>query len=120
MDLKKFNQLRKSYTEQVGRGESGKDQNGNPVTKQTQSVWFDRKTIQELLDQTDEVTGGIKIYFGEYDKDTVDEVTDIKDPNELIGKLTVILGASNDNEDPTEGVSLRNGGRICPPHCGKG
>ena len=58
--------------------------------------------------------------LGEDDKDTVDEVTDIKDPNELIGKLTVILGASNDNEDPTEGVSLRNGGRICPPHCGKG
>ena len=119
MDLKKFEKLRKSYAEQVGCGESGKDHRGEKVTKQTQSLWFDRKTIEELLAKTDEKTGGIKIYFGEYDEDTADEVTNIKDPQELVGKLTVILGASNNNEDPTDGALLRNGGKICPPHCGR-
>lgn len=119
MDLKKFEKLRKSYAEQVGCGESGKDHRGEKVTKQTQSLWFDRKTIEELLAKTDEKTGGIKIYFGEYDEDTADEVTNIRDPQELVGKLTVILGASNNNEDPTDGALLRNGGKICPPHCGR-
>lgn len=119
MDLKKFEKLRRGYSEQVGSGKSGKDQNGKDITNQTQSVWFDRKSIEELLEKTDEKTGGIKIYFGEYDEDTADEVTGIKDPKELVGKLTVILGASNDNDDPTDGALLRNGGKICPPHCGR-
>lgn len=119
MDLKKFEKLRRGYSEQVGSGKSGKDQNGKDITNQTQSVWFDRKSIEELLEKTDEKTGGIKIYFGEYDEDTADEVTYSKDPNELVGKLTVILGASNNNDDPTDGALLRNGGKICPPHCGR-
>ncbi len=120
MDLKKFKKLRDSYAKQVGSGEPGTDQDGKKITSQTQSVWFDRKSIQELLDQTDEKTGGIKIYFGEYDEDTADEVPSIKDPKELVGKLTVILGASNNNDDPKDGALLMNGGRICPPNCGRG
>lgn len=119
MDLEKFKRLRESYDKQIGSGEPGKDQDGNKITTQTQSVWFDRKTIQDLLDRTDEKTGGIKIYFGEYDEDTADEVSSVKDPKELVGKLTVILGASDNNEDPTDGNLLRNGGKVCPPHCGR-
>jgi len=119
MDLKKFIRLRESYKQHVGRGKSGRDQNGDEVKEQTQSVWFDRRTIQELLDKTDEKGGGIKIYFGEYDKETASEVPNIKDPNDLVGKLTVILGASNYNEDPEDEALLRNGGRICPPDCGR-
>src|SRR5690554_6887174 len=119
MDLKKFKQLRESYDRQIGKGESGKDKNGEKITSQTQSVWFDRKAIQELLDKTDEKSGGIKIFFGEYDKETADEVPGVKDPSDLVGKLTVILGASNNNEDPDDGALLRNGGKICPPDCGR-
>src|SRR5690554_5186458 len=119
MDLKKFKQLRESYEKQIGQGKSGIDKNGEKITRQTQSVWFDRKSIQELLDKTDEKSGGIKIYFGEYDEETAGEVPNINDPNDLVGKLTVILGASNNNEDPKEGALLKNGGRICPPHCGR-
>lgn len=64
MDLKKFRKLRESYDKQIGSGEPGQDHEGRKITSQTQSVWFDRKTIQELLDQTDEKTGGIKIFLG--------------------------------------------------------
>jgi len=119
MDLKKFKQLRESYEKQIGQGKSGIDKNGEKITRQTQSVWFDRKTVQELLDKTDEKKGGIKIFFGEYDKETSEDVLGVKDPSDLIGKLTVILGASNSNEDPEDGALLRNGGRICPPDCGR-
>lgn len=118
MDIKKFKQLRESYNHHIGRGKSGRDKNGEKVTHQTQSVWFDRKTIQELLDQTDENSGGIKMFFGEYDSETAGEVQDIDDPRELVGRLTVILSASNDNEDPSEKTMIRNGGKICPPLCG--
>ncbi|HLT06356.1 MAG TPA: hypothetical protein VK014_02460 [Cyclobacteriaceae bacterium] len=117
MDLNKFKKLRESYAKQIGRGEYGKNREGKKITDQTQSIWFDRKTIQDLLDQTDEKTGGIKIYFGEYDEDTADEVTSVKDTKDLVGRLTVILAASNDNEDPTDGKLLKNGGKICPPNC---
>ena len=119
MDLEKFRKLRENYNKQIGSGEPGKDQEGRKITKQTQSVWFDRKTIQNLLDQTDEKTGGIKVYFGEYDENTAEEVSYIKDTKELVGKLTVILAASNNNEDPTDGDLLRNGGKVCPPDCGR-
>src|SRR5690606_22761895 len=112
MDIKKFKQLRESYNHHIGRGKSGRDKNGEKVTHQTQSVWFDRKTIQELLDQTDENSGGIKMFFGEYDSETAGEVQDIDDPRELVGRLTVILSASNDNEDPSEKTMIRNGGKI--------
>lgn len=118
MDLKKFKKLRDNYSQHAGSGKSSKDRNGKIISNQTQSVWFDRKTIQELLDKTDEKKGGIKIYFGEYDKETLDLVTEIKDPLDLIGRLTVILGASNENEDTEEPALLRNGGKICPPNCG--
>lgn len=120
MDIKKFEKLRKNYKQQIGSGRNGKDQNDKEITEQTQSVWFDRKLVQELLDKTDEKSGGIKIYFGQYDKETAGEVPDIKDPSDLIGRLTVILGASNENVDPTDGALLRNGGRVCPPECSKG
>ncbi len=119
MDLEKFRKLRENYNKQVGSGEPGTDQEGKKITRQTQSVWFDRKTVQDLLDQTDEKTGGIKIYFGEYDEDTAGEVASAKEPKELIGKLTVILGASNNNDDPKDGTLLRNGGKVCPPDCGR-
>lgn len=117
MELKKFNRMCNRYGKHIGRGKSCKDCNGQKITNQSQAIWFDRKSIQELLDKTDEQTGGIKIYFGEYDEETIGEISDVGDPKGMIGKLTVILGASNDNEDPIEEAMLMNGGKICPPHC---
>lgn len=119
MEFKKFRRLCRNYDQHIGRGKSCRDCNGKKITKQSHSIWFDRKSIQELLDKTDEHAGGIKIYFGEYDEETIDEISHVEDPKSMIGKLTVVLAASNDNGDPSDGAMLMNGGKICPPHCGR-
>ena len=119
MNLKKFRRLCDNYDKHIGSGKSCRDCHGKKITRQSHAIWFDRKSIQELLDQTDESTGGIKIYFGEYDEETLDEISGVDDPQAMVGKLTVVLGASNDNEDPGEESMLMNGGKICPPHCGR-
>lgn len=110
MDIKTFNRLKDAYKNSLGQGKPSLNSEGKEITSQSQSIWFDRKTIMRLLDQTDERSGGLKMYFSAYDKETT------KDPEE-IGKLTIILAASNDNEDPTEENQIDNGGRLCPPHC---
>jgi hypothetical protein len=119
MDVEKFKKLRKNYEKQIGCGNSGKNRKGKKITSQTQSVWFDRKSIEELLAKTDKDKGGIKIYFGEYDEETIAEVSEGNDPEDYVGKLMVILGASNDNEETVESSRLINGGSICPPNCGR-
>lgn len=122
MDLEKFKRMRENYKKEVGKGEPARNREGSKITEQTQSVWFDRATVEELLAKTDKKTGGLKIYFGEYGNDTtLDEVSSsLRKSTDLVGRLTVILGASNANEDPKEGSMLRNGGSICPPNCGSG
>ncbi|HSJ69694.1 MAG TPA: hypothetical protein VK921_18575 [Anditalea sp.] len=110
MDIKTFNRLTEAYKSTIGQGKPSRNAEGKEITSQSQSIWFDRKTIMKLLEQSDEGSGGLKIFFAAYDKEFTD------DP-ELIGKLTVVLAASNDNEDPTEESQIENGGRLCPPYC---
>jgi len=110
MDTKTFKRLTAAYKNSLGTGKPCHNNEGREITSQSQSIWFDRNTIMKLLEQTDEISGGLKIYFGAYDKETT------KDPEE-VGKLTVVLAASNNNEDPTEESQIENGGRICPPNC---
>nr|MBI1231232.1 hypothetical protein [Cytophagales bacterium] len=116
MDFKKFERLKKQYEEFISKAE--KDIEGDKAIKQTRSVWFDRFTIEKLLEQTDPKTGGIKIFFGKYDEDTSSEADKSFKPEELNGKLTVILAASNANEDPEVESMVINGGKVCPPDCG--
>lgn len=101
MDLEKFEKLKENYRNDLGKNQST-------------SVWFDRKTLENLLTQTDPEKGGIKIYFGQYDESTLSEVDN---DERCINKLTVILTATNDNEDPKEESQVQNGGRLCPPYC---
>jgi len=110
MDIKTFNRLTAAYKNTLGQGKPSLNSADREITSQSQSIWFDRKTIMKLLEQTDERKGGLKIFFAAYDKEFTE------DP-ELIGKLTVVLAASNNNEDPTEEVQIENGGKLCPPEC---
>lgn len=112
MDLKKFHSLRENYKRLIEEAFGSEK-----ASKQSQSVWFDRKTIEKLLEQTKEEEGGLKIFFGVYDENTISEIKDSGYPTENIGKLTVILSASNNNEDPTEESRIINGGKVCPPDC---
>lgn len=115
MDFKKFERLRKQYEEFIAKAE--KEIDGEKAIQQTRSVWFDRHTIEELLKQTDPRTGGIKIFFGKYDEETLSESNTSANKKELDGKLTVILAASDDNEDPQVESMVVNGGKVCPPDC---
>lgn len=115
MDLKKFEQLKKQYEEFIAKAE--KDIEGEKAIQQTRSVWFDRHTIEKLLAQTDPETGGLKIFIGRYDGETLPEQEGLPTNNELIGQLTLILTASNDNQDPETEAMVINAGKICPPDC---
>jgi len=110
MDIKTFNRLTAAYKDSIGQGRPSQNSQGRNITSQSQSIWFDRQTIMKLLQQTDERSGGLKIYFAAYDKEFTE------DP-ELMGKLTVVLAASNDNGDPTDDTQIENGGSLCPPQC---
>lgn len=110
MDIKTFNRLTAAYKNSIGNGKPVRNSEGREITSQSQSIWFDRQTIMKLLEQTDERSGGLKIYFAAYDKEFTE------DP-ELVGKLTVVLAASDDNGDPTEDAQIENGGKLCPPLC---
>lgn len=115
MDFKKFDRLRKQYEEFIAKAE--KEIDGEKAIQQTRSVWFDRHTIEKLLAQTDPKIGGIKIFFGKYDEDTLSESDSTANSKDLDGKLTVILAASDNNEDPQTETMVVNGGKICPLDC---
>lgn len=116
MDFRKFDRLRKQYEEFIAKAEN--DLDGGKAIQQTRSVWFDRHTIEELLKQTDPKRGGIKVFFGKYDEETLSESNTSANKKELDGKLTVILAASNDNNDPEVESMVVNAGKVCPPDCG--
>ncbi len=116
MDFKIFKLLRENYENFISAAEQAL--NKEKAKTQTKSVWFDRKTIEKLLAQTDPNKGGLKIYLGMYDQETLSEREESPDmAKEYIGKLTLILTASNDNEDPDEESKMINGGKVCPPDC---
>ncbi|AKP50772.1 hypothetical protein [Cyclobacterium amurskyense] len=117
MDLNLFRQLRENYEKFIFNAEKGI--NGDKAKEQTRSIFFDRKTIEELLAKTDDKEGGLKIYLGMYDKETVKVRGEKEDTEDYIGKLTLILAASNDNSSTTDDSWIRNGGKICPPDCKK-
>ncbi|WP_439483176.1 hypothetical protein [Cyclobacterium plantarum] len=115
MDFKKFESLKLNYKKFITEAEEAI--NKETAKDQTRSVWFDRETIEKLLAQTDPKSGGIKIFLGMYDKDTLSEREDQDRAQAYIGKLTLVLTASDDNQDPGQETLIINGGKVCPPDC---
>ncbi|NHE56884.1 hypothetical protein [Cyclobacterium plantarum] len=115
MDFKKFESLKLNYKKFITEAEEAI--NKETAKDQTRSVWFDRETIEKLLAQTDPKSGGIKIFLGMYDKDTLSEREDQDRAEAYIGKLTLVLTASDDNQDPDQETLIINGGKVCPPDC---
>jgi hypothetical protein len=112
MKLEELRKLKANYAKEIGRGKPAKNKEGKEITEQTKSIWFDRRTIERLLKMTDENTGGLKLYFAEYGSDYLAD-----SGHDYTGQLTVVLAASNDNEDPTKDEQIENGGTLCPPTC---
>ena len=126
-DLKKFIE---PYKKHVQKGLPGIDSNGKLVTEQSQWAFFDRAAIEKLLQMTDPETGGIKIYFGQYDRENIYLVPeDREDREQYIGRISVALSAANKEVDGIFDVflssdsiesgedSIENGAGLCPPYC---
>jgi hypothetical protein len=118
------------YRSSIQAGLPGRDQEGREITDQSQWVFFDREMLEKLLKMTDAKKGGIKIYFGQYDRENLYLVPqDRKDRAQYIGKISVALSAANEEKDGVFDVflkadgqksgddSIENGGKLCPPFC---
>ncbi|MBA4298521.1 MAG: molecular chaperone DnaK [Cyclobacterium sp.] len=122
---KDFEEMQKKYKQEVGKGKPGKNPKGD-VTKQTEWVFFDRDTLQNLLDQADQdgKTGGIKFYLTEYTEELAKKWHPTE-PNSYSGGITLVLKAANLKDgkpvDVTDsevaGEEYENRGIKCPPTC---
>jgi hypothetical protein len=116
---KDFNQMKKKYDDEIRKGGKGQGPSRN-VDNQTNWIFFDRKTIEELLQKTDPDKGGIRIYFTEYTEETAQQLYP-DNPDDYIGKLNLVISPAN-----AEGTMLThagvaeeyyNKGASCPPTC---
>lgn len=134
MTKEQLEAFRLAYGKSVKKCIKGKNKNGKDIAEQSDWVFFDRKLIQDLLDMCDPKTGGLKLYFGQYDKENLDILPkDRKDRDDYIGRISIAIAAANKTEsgiidlevesknstDLTldSGSSIRNGGALCPPYC---
>ncbi len=122
---KDFEEMQKKYKEEVGKGKPAKNPKGD-VTQQTEWVFFDRETLQNILDQADQdgKTGGIKFYLTEYTEELAKKWHPM-DPQNYTAGITLVLKAANLKEgkpvDVTDsevtGEEYENRGIKCPPTC---
>ena len=134
MTREQLEQFRRAYDKSVKKCVKGKNKNGKDIAEQSDWVFFDRELIQTLLDMTDPKTGGLKMYFGQYDKENLDILPkDRKDREDYIGRMSIAIAAANRTEGGIIDVaeeskdsiisarssnsSTRNGGMLCPPNC---
>ncbi|MGY6523435.1 MAG: hypothetical protein ACXIUD_17015 [Mongoliitalea sp.] len=134
MTREQLEAFRKAYANSVKKCIKGIDKNGQEIDQQSDWVFFDRALLQSLLDMTDPQTGGLKMYFGQYDKSTLDLLPEGQ-PNreDYLGRMSIAIAAANKTEKGIIDVenpktiaskttadleeSLKNGGELCPPSC---
>jgi hypothetical protein len=141
MTKEELEAFRNAYQKAAKKNIKAKNKNGKEINEQSDWVWFDRNTIQQLLDMTDQNQGGIKIYFGQYDKKNVEMLPkERRDMHDYVGKVSLALIACNKTKteyediysEPNEikdtsnlmlmsrnsgGESPVNAGDVCPPDC---
>ncbi|GGF33220.1 hypothetical protein [Echinicola rosea] len=126
---KQFKAVTNKYRSEIGSGKPGLGVKGE-ITDQTRWIWFDRELIEKVLKQTDETTGGIKFYFGEYDESFTESLG-----KDYVGRMMLAMVPCNEGdldkksandrgleafafkEGDDEEEDAENGGRICPPNC---
>jgi hypothetical protein len=135
MTKEELDAFKSAYDISVRKCIKGKDKNGKDIEEQTEWIWFDRKTLMDLLNNADEETGGIKMYLGQYDKNNINILPDkYPDRESCIGRISLALTPANKTEagiiDVTssgdisrtsseieQSYLVMNGGTICPPFC---
>lgn len=116
-----FLAMQEKYKNEVREGKPALDINGKEKKNQTNSIFFDRATLERILAQTDEDpnVGGIVFYFGEY----TEEVAKKFYPDEYtnyVGSLSLVMKAANKEEHGIVTVKndwFENKGTNCPPRC---
>ena len=114
-----------AYAQAAKISQKALDKNGQEIEEQSDWVWFDRQTIEALLSKTDPKTGGLKIYFGQYNKENISLLPDDRSNREdYIGRVSMALVAANQGPkgieelgDQDDSGSIANGGGLCPPDC---
>ncbi|WP_194776009.1 hypothetical protein [Pararhodonellum marinum] len=137
MTREQLAQFREVYDKSAKKFQKAKGFDGKEIEEQTDWVFFDRDLIQKLLDMTDKKSGGIKMYFGQYDKENLDLIPkDRKLREDYEGRVSLALAAANregeeiiDVDDEviqargmgggSGGGGTQNGGNICPPSCNR-
>ncbi len=140
MTREELEEFKIAYRKAAKKSIKAKNKKGELINEQSDWVWFDRDTIQKLLDLTDPVKGGIKIYFGQYDKKNVEILPkERREKYDYVGRVSLALMASNKSETEFEdiysnsnqiqdaskmmlmsgrgGDSPVNAGTVCPPDC---
>jgi len=140
MTREELEAFRAAYKKAAKKSKKAKNKKGELINEQSDWVWFDRNTIQKLLDMTDPENGGIKIYFGQYDeKNVVMLPEDMRKKHDFVGRISLALMASNKTKTEYEdiytgsneiqdsskmmlmssgdGDSPVNAGSVCPPIC---
>lgn len=140
MTREELEAFRKAYQKAAKKSIKAKNKNGKVINEQSDWVWFDRNTIQKLLDMTDSEKGGIKIYFGQYDENNVNMLPeDMRKKHDYVGRVSLALAACNKTETEFEDIysesneiqntsnlmlmtsndrnSPVNAGHVCPPDC---
>lgn len=133
MTREEFEAFQSAYNESVRKCLKGKDKNGKDIEEQTEWIWFDRKTLMDLLNNADKETGGIKMYLGQYDKNNIEILPkQYPDRESCIGRISLALIPANKTESGIIDVAfsreiseksseqsdlIMNGGTICPPFC---
>lgn len=139
MTKEELEAFRNAYQKAAKKSIKAKNKDGKEIDEQSDWVWFDRNTIQNLLDMTDQDQGGIKIYFGQYDKKNLEILPeDRRNKHDYEGLVSLALVACNKTKTEYEdiytatneiqkdsnlmlmsrgGESPVNAGDVCPPIC---
>lgn len=140
MTREELEAFRNAYQKAAKKSIKAKNKDGRDINEQSDWVYFDCKTIQKLLDMTDPDRGGVKIYFGQYDKKNVEMLPeDMRKKHDFVGRVSLALAACNKTEteyvdiysaaneiQDTSNMMLRssrdgespvNAGSVCPPIC---
>ena len=117
-----FKSMQKKYDKEVKNGKPAKDKKGKDKVDQTNWIFFNRETLEGLLEKADKdpKKGGIQFYITEYTEEVAQKYHP-KEVEQITGALTIVMRPANLEEDQltlTAGEEdYENNGRICPPFC---
>ncbi|MBN7810039.1 molecular chaperone DnaK [Algoriphagus sp. H41] len=116
IEKKDFEKMRAKYAREIGSGKPATNKKGK-IKKQTDWIFFDRKSLEAILAETDPEKGGIRFYFTEYTSRTAKKYHP-KQGELYNGLMTLVYEAASCEalaEEP--GEDFENVGHSCPPTC---